>query len=422
MGNTQTFWIRFLMVLILMPSHIFAQPIEESDLPPVAVPEMEIEIIDPTQDQVDPFPTESAPAVQETQIITPIAPQNNALITPVEPVAQPQAQVEKVESAAGEDDGTLKNVTLSPSFTLQPAATMGKNAFFSHFEPGLGIETNMKTGQGRKVSLGASYSFVWEEFLNQRESNNIRYFEHNVAGSFGVDWNDVVSTAIDGGFGYYISLGTDSHEVDSANQAMMNFKINPMVSAGIGYGLYFYNNVGSSITRDNFNLPSDSDDIFVNNISQGQTGFSDPFGFSGSSVDDNSWFANHSIKTKTSIKATDTTKVSLGYDYVFATGANDLNSVWRGHYILAGVSQGTPWGANVGLTSQLRLRNYVNATNSNGSAASNWRSRTWLTYSQPITEFCLQILWYRLEASGKNDGTGKTTTLNQLRIGLTVNF
>lgn len=416
MGNLKKQQSTLLAALLLTPSLLMAQPIEESQLPPVTVPEMEIEIIDPTQAEVDPFPTDTD-QTQQNQIITPIFSED---IKAVEPVVAPE-KVEKVESPAEEDD-TLKNVTISPALTLQPIATMGENAFFFEFNPSLGISTNVKTGNGQKVSLNGSYGFILDEFLSKKDSNS-RYFEHAVSGGMGIAWNDVISTDISGSFGYYINLGAESHEVDSANKILVGFQINPMIKAQIGYGLYYYNNVGGNITRSTFGLPSDSDDIFVNNIAFGDSSFSDPFGFSGAPISSDTWFANHSVNTKASIKATKTTGFSLGYDYVFATGTNNQDTAWTGHWIVAGVSQTMPWkGGSAGLTSQLRIRGYNSATNGDGSSKTDWRSRTWFTYSQQINKFISADLWYRLQVTGVNDPAEQSKAINQLRIGMTVGF
>ncbi|MEZ4846918.1 MAG: hypothetical protein R2877_08320 [Bdellovibrionota bacterium] len=136
------------------------------------------------------------------------------------------------------------------------------------------------------------------------------------------------------------------------------------------------------------------------------------------------WFANNGLQLKTKIKASDGTTFSGSYEYVFATFTNVSDTAWRGHFIVASISQKMPWeGGSVSLTDQVRLRNFTSASNDDGTLVSNFRNRVTLSISQSITETIGANLWYRWEMTAKNaDNYAVKKNQHQINLGFTFSF
>ena len=112
------------------------------------------------------------------------------------------------------------------------------------------------------------------------------------------------------------------------------------------------------------------------------------------------------------------------YEYNFITFTNTDDLSWKGHFIVASISQTLPWkGASVSLKDQVRLRNYDSKSNPDGSVVSNFRNRLTLVVDQGITDSITAEFWYRWEMSGSNaDNYGEMSHQHQLNLGFTFSF
>jgi hypothetical protein len=405
---------KWIVAIALVPTLTMAQPPEE-ELSPNA-PEFNIEVMDA------PAPAESvvpaAPAVN-AQTVTPIV--------PVQPAQVPVVEPKKAEAPA--EDKSVRGITLAPAVTLKPLGYNGeRKQNFIEISPSIGLESVFKTANDRDVNISVAYAFIWDEFVSNRAAA-LRYFEHDVSGSAVINWTDMFSTSFIGGFNYSLWASDNrEHAVFSDDFMVGTFKINDKVSVSTGYHLFYFNNLDGQFSLSQGNMPSDGDDIRQGNSALGG---SDPFYvdpnsnlFNYDPIVGNAWFANNGLQLKTKIKALDGTSVGLEYEYVFATFTNSEAANWRGHFIVASITQDMPWkGGSMSLKDQVRLRNYQASFNDDGSFAANFRNRVTLSLDQSITETIAAQLWYRWEMSGSNaDNYAVKESQHQINLGFTFSF
>lgn len=406
------------VVAIVSPALTMAQP-PEVELSPTA-PEFNIEVMD-------------APVPTEATVADPVAPSANAqVIQPILPAIPAQIPVAApiTESpAAVKEDKSVKGITLSPSVTLKP---LGYNAdraqSFFEISPSAGIASTFKTANGRDVGLNVSYGFIWDEFLSNRAAA-LRYFEHDLSGSADISWTNNFSTSVAGGFNYSLWASDNrEHAVFSDDSITGTLKINDQVSVTSGYHLFFYNDLDSQFHLSDGTYPSDGDDIRQGNsaLSGSDQFYTDPNSstFNYDPATGSVWFTNNGAVLKTKYKPTAKTSLGVNYEYVFATFTNTDATNWRGHFIVASISQGMPWkGGTVTLTDQVRLRNYESKTNPDGSFASNARNRLTLSVGQAVTDTIAAELWYRWEMNGSNaDNYAVMKNSHYINLGFTFSF
>lgn len=402
------------MVTIAIPTFLMAQPPEEEVAP--TAPEFNIEITDAPSPE--PAPAEAAAA--------PISPAANAQLTPALstlPIAPPAAPAEV------KDDNTVKGITLAPAVTLKP---LGYNAdrsqTFFEVSPAIGLNSTFKSAQKKDIAFNAAYAFIWDEFMTNR-SAGLRYFEHDLSGSATMEWSSLFSTSMTGGFNYSLwASDAREHAVFSDDAILGIFKLNEQVTVSTGYRLFFFNDLDTQFRLSDGTFPSDGDDIRQGNsaISGSDQFYIDPASptFNYDPTVGNSWFANNGLQLNTSFKPMKDTTLGLNYEYVFATFTNDANADWKGHWITASISQAMPWkGGSVSLKDQVRLRNYGEKVNDDGSLVSNLRNRVTLSIDQGINDTISANLWYRWEMSGSNaDNYAVLKNLHYINFGFTFAF
>lgn len=415
------------MMTLVTPTLLMAQPPEEEVAP--TAPEFNIEITDvpsvegstaapATVQQIQPALT--APAAQQVQPALPAAQPIPTTISGTQPApAAPEVK----------EDNSVRGITLAPSITVKPLGYNGeRQQSFFELAPSVGLESMFKTAQKRDVSFGASYSFIWDEFLSNR-SAALRYFEHDLSGSTSTEWNSVFSTAISGGFNYSLWASDNrEHAVFSDDALKGIFKINNQVSISTGYHIFFFNDLDSRFFLSDGTLPSDGDDIRQSNaaLSGSDQFFIDPTSptFNYDPSVGNTWFTNNGLQLGTKFVPVSGTTLSLDYEYVFLTFTNTDAADWHGHWITGNVKQNLPWkGGSVGLKNQLRLRNYQANYNGDGSLAANMRNRLTLTIDQAINDTVTAGFYYRWQVTGSNvDNYAALTNEHQINLGFTFSF
>lgn len=412
------------MITLVTPTVLMAQPPEEEVAP--TAPEFNIEIMDVPSTEPTTAPL-LAPALQPApttvhQQVQPALPAQQSIPTTISG-AQPAPETKEVE------DKSMKGVTLNPAVTIKPLGYNGeRQQGFFELSPSIGLDTSFKTAQKRDMSLGASYTFIWDEFTTNREAA-MRYFEHDLSGSTSTDWNDIFSTTLNGGFNYSLWASDNrEHAVFSDDSFAGKFKINNQVNVSLAYHIFFFNDLDSQFTLSDGTLPSDGDDI-----RQSSAAFSgaDSDSFDPSSPNfnydptvGNSWATNNGLNLAAQYTPITGTTISAYYEYVFLTFTNLDTADWHGHWIQASIKQDLPWkGGSVMLKNQLRLRNYQANYNEDGSLLSNMRNRLTFTFDQAINETIAAQFYYRWAVSGANtDNYADVDNEHQINVGFTFSF
>lgn len=314
-----------------------------------------------------------------------------------------------------EDDGSLKGVTFDLGLSVYPIGfnnqTVGETTpneaprWNLGVKPSLGLSSTLKTSNGTKISISTGYEFMWSEYY--QKTQNSRDFNHALSGSLGIDWSPEVSTTLPIGFEYAVKSGTDA-EADNAmviySSPSLGYKVNQDLSFSLAYDIFYLEGTTSFVSLFDINSGGSIDTAPTDFLSDDSTLDGDPFGNGGNGGDApkvRSVFATHKIIPGVSYKLNDTT-LGFKYHYAVKTFANDDNNEWTGHFFVPSISQKLPTKGKISLSHELRLRKYDFATVGAGVPKRNFRNRTALSITQPITDKMTYEVFYRLQMVGQN--------------------
>lgn len=367
-----------------LPFTLWAQPVEEEIQ--FETPIYEIEVIESPQD------------IQRSSQIAPLGATPGPVLNQLEPIG------EVAKPGVIEQDSGPSSWNFSPSLGIK---ALGYNANekepYGEIAPGASLSTDFLTGSGKKVGFNVGYTFMWQEFYDKSQGT-ARYFEHDSSLGLNMPINDTLSVALNLGFNYSVRANPNDREftIFSGDSLKFTAKATEQLSFNFGYGVDFFNFPDGATFGSSVGIPSDVDDVRQGDLTFDDAVFGGMFDSGDVQLESSTWYANNKAMLGTSYAIPKGPKLSLGYDYVFATLTNADSTDWKGHFVTFGLSQSAWEGGSISISNQLRLQNFQTATIPTGEFKTAQRNRTNISISQKVTDQFSLTAWYRLQMTNSN--------------------